>query len=231
MGSLRGGEPALTARAPARPSPRADPGDVVATGIGYTGPVHYAHVLADDEKRELLRIARATLREHGYSGRIPPGKPHRESLVAPAAVFVSLHRGGDLRGCIGSIEAERPLYRAVQEMAVAAASRDPRFSPLDPDELDGTEIEISVLGGARRIAGPDDVTIGTDGVWIEGHGRRGLLLPQVAPDAGWDAPTLIQKTCHKAGLPPDAWHDPDVKLWAFGAQVFSDQTHPPARRR
>jgi AmmeMemoRadiSam system protein A len=193
--------------------------------------VHYAHVLADDEKRELLRIARATLREHGYSGRIPPGKPHRESLVAPAAVFVSLHRGGELRGCIGSIEADRPLYRAIQEMAVSAATRDPRFSPLDADELDTTEIEISVLGGARRINGPDDLTIGEDGVWIEGHGRRGLLLPQVALEAEWDPATLIERTCQKAGLPVDAWRDPEVTLWAFGAQVFNDTTHPPARRR
>ena len=83
--------------------------------------VTYDHPLADDEKRELLRIARATLREHGYSGRIPPGKPHRESLVAPAAVFVSLHKGDALRGCIGGLEADKPLYRAIQEMAVAAA--------------------------------------------------------------------------------------------------------------
>jgi len=193
--------------------------------------VEYAHVLADDEKRELLRIARATLREHGYSGRIPPGKPHRESLVAPAAVFVSLHKDGELRGCIGSIEADRPLYRAIQEMAIAAATRDPRFSPLDPDELEGTEIEISVLGGARHVHGPGEVTIGEDGLWVEGHGRRGLLLPQVAPEAGWDAATLLERTCHKAGLPPDAWKDPEVTVWAFGAQVFNDTTHPPARRR
>lgn len=190
----------------------------------------YAHTLADDEKRELLRIARATLREHGFSGRIPPGKPHRECLVAPAAVFVSLHQKEQLRGCIGSTEADRPLYRAVQEMAIAAASRDPRFPPLDPDELESTEIEISVLGGARTIKGPDDLVIGRDGVWIEGHGRRGLLLPQVAPEAGWDAATLLVRTCQKAGLPDDAWKDDGVTVHAFGAQVFSDTTHPPAKR-
>ncbi len=190
----------------------------------------YAHVLADDEKRELLRIARATLREHGFSGRIPPGKPHRECLVAPAAVFVSLHQGKTLRGCIGSTEADRPLFRAVQEMAVAAATRDPRFAPLDPDELDQTEIEISVLSGARKIKGPTEIVIGTDGLWIEGHGRRGLLLPQVAPEAGWDATTLLARTCAKAGLPDDAWSDGAVTVHAFGAQVFSDHTHPPAKR-
>jgi AmmeMemoRadiSam system protein A len=192
--------------------------------------VFYAHTLADDEKRELLRIARATLREHGFSGRIPPGKPHRESLVAPAAVFVSLHQGKQLRGCIGSTEADRPLFRAVQEMAIAAATRDPRFSPLDPDELDQTEIEISVLSGARRVKGPEEIAIGQDGIWIESQGHRGLLLPQVAPEAGWDAATLLARTCQKAGLPDDAWRGDGVTVHAFGAQVFSDHTHPPARR-
>ncbi|HTJ43018.1 MAG TPA: AmmeMemoRadiSam system protein A [Kofleriaceae bacterium] len=190
----------------------------------------YSHTLADDEKRELLRIARATLREHGFSGRIPPGKPHRECLVAPAAVFVSLHKGKTLRGCIGSTEADKPLYRAVQEMAIAAATRDPRFPPLDPDELEATEIEISVLGGARTIKSPEDIVIGRDGLWIEGHGRRGLLLPQVAPEAGWDAATLLARTCEKATLPPDAWKDAEVTVHAFGAQVFNDHTHPPIKR-
>jgi AmmeMemoRadiSam system protein A len=192
--------------------------------------VFYDHTLLDDEKRELLRIARATLREHGFSGRIPPGKPHRECLVAPAAVFVSLHQGKQLRGCIGSTEADRPLYRAVQEMAIAAASRDPRFPPLEPDELETTEIEISVLSGARKIKGPAEIEIGKDGLWIEGHGRRGLLLPQVATDAGWDAAMLLARTCAKAGLPDDAWTDAAVTVHAFGAQVFSDTTHPPAKR-
>ncbi len=190
----------------------------------------YAHVLADDEKRELLRIARATLREHAFSGRIPPGKPHRECLVAPAAVFVSLHKEKALRGCIGSTEADRPLYRAVQEMAISAATKDPRFPPLAPDELEKIEIEISVLGNARTIKRPEDLVIGEDGAWIEGHGRRGLLLPQVAPEAGWDGATLLSKTCQKAGLPDDAWKDPAITAHAFRAQVFSDHTHPPAKR-
>jgi AmmeMemoRadiSam system protein A len=192
--------------------------------------VTYTHQLADDEKRELLRIARATLREHSFSGRIPPGKPHRESLLAPAAVFVTLHRDDALRGCIGTVDEEKPLYRAVQEMAVAAATRDPRFPAVDPDEVDDLQIEISVLGAARKIAGPDDLVIGQDGVRIDAGGRRGLLLPQVAPEAGWDASTLLAKTCAKAGLPEDAWRQADAQVVAFGAQVFSDTTHPPVPR-
>jgi AmmeMemoRadiSam system protein A len=192
--------------------------------------VGYAHPLADDEKRELLRIARATLREHSFSGRIPPGKPHRETLLTPAAVFVSLHAVDELRGCIGTTEAEKPLYRAIQEMAVAAATRDPRFPPIAAEELDDILIEISVLGAARRIKGPGELTIGTDGVRVEIDGKRGLLLPQVATSAGWDAATLLAKTCEKAGAGAEAWKQPDASLLAFGAQVFSDTTHPPARK-
>lgn len=188
--------------------------------------VEYGHVLADDEKRELLRIARATLKEHVFSGRIPPGKPHRESLCAPAGVFVSLHEGNELRGCIGTIEAEKPLYRVVQEMAVAAASRDPRFPPVAEDEIEDLTIEISVLGSARTVRGPDDLHLGDDGLCLDLGDRRGLLLPQVAVHAGWDAATFVAKTCHKAGLAVDAWRDPAAKLTAFTAQVFSDTTHP-----
>ncbi len=190
----------------------------------------YSHQLADDEKRELLRIARATLREHSFSGRIPPGKPHRESLLAPASVFVSLHEGEDLRGCIGNIDEEKPIYRAVQEMAVAAATRDPRFAAVKAEELDDLVIEISVLGPTRKIAGPDDLVIGTDGVRLEVDGRRGLLLPQVATEHGWDATTLLAKVCVKAGLPAEAWSREGVQVLAFGAQVFSEKTHPPAKR-
>jgi AmmeMemoRadiSam system protein A len=184
--------------------------------------VSYPHVLAADEQRELLRIARATLREHQRSGNLPPGKPHRDTLLAPAAVFVTLHKAGDLRGCIGTTVAERPIYRAVQEMAVAAATRDPRFPPVTPDELGDVDLEISVLGALRPIAGPADLVIGRDGVVVEGLGRRGLLLPQVATEAGWDAEALLDRTCQKAGLPRDTWRAGTVKLFAFSTQVFSE---------
>lgn len=190
----------------------------------------YDHELNDDEKRELLRIARATLREFLRSGRIPPGKPHRASLVAEAGVFVTLHHRGELRGCIGHVEETKPIYKIIQEMAVAAASRDPRFAPLAVDELDDCDIEISVLGSHARVAGPDEVVIGTHGLVIDAAGRRGLLLPQVAVEHGWDAAGFLEHLCRKADLPGDAWRDPAARIERFTAQVFSDQTHPPARR-
>jgi AmmeMemoRadiSam system protein A len=184
----------------------------------------YPHVLAADEQRELLRIARATLREHARTGRFPPGKPHRESLLAPAAVFVSLHVGGELRGCIGTTIATHPIYRAVQEMAVAAATRDPRFSPVVVDELVALEIEISVLGPLGKIASHADIVIGRDGVVVEGRGHRGLLLPQVAVESGWTAEAFVERTCQKAGLPRDAWRGGDLDLFVFSTQVFSEAT-------
>lgn len=186
----------------------------------------YDHVLNDDEKRELLRIARGTLREHFYTGRIPPGKPHRDSLTAHAGAFVTLHKDGALRGCIGTQEETKPLFRTVQEMARAAASRDPRFEPVEEDEIDELEIEISVLGDHRTITDPGEIAVGTHGLTIEHGDKRGLLLPQVASENGWTAEEFLEHLCTKAGLDKAAWRDGDAVLATFTAQVFSDKTHP-----
>jgi len=190
----------------------------------------YQFILADDEKRELLRIARATLREYLRSGRIPPGKPHRESMLAEAGAFVSLHsKGGELRGCIGHLGESKPLYKVIQEMAVAAASRDPRFPPLEPEDLDDTEVEISVLGAAEQVRDPSGITIGEHGLLIERDAHRGLLLPQVATEHDLDATGFLEAVCRKAQLPTDAWRSPETTVQRFTAQVFSDQTHPRTR--
>jgi uncharacterized protein len=183
----------------------------------------YDHVLSFDERKELLRIARATLREFLRSGIIPPGKPHRDCLVAPAAVFVTLHLESALRGCIGTQTEDKPLYRAVQEMAVAAATRDPRFEPVTANELADIDIQISVLSDRQRCTGAGSVSVGVHGLCIEARGHRGLLLPQVAVDAGWDATTFLARVCAKAGLPDDAWQDQDAVVETFTAQVFQDQ--------
>jgi AmmeMemoRadiSam system protein A len=190
----------------------------------------YDHELTDDEKRELLRIARATLREHSRTGRIPPGKPHRASLTDEAAVFVTLHRGHALRGCIGTLHETKPLYKAVQEMAIAAATRDTRFGAVTEEEVPALTIEISVLGGHRRIASPDDIEIGRHGLVLSAGGHRGLLLPQVAVEHGWDAGTFLDKVCEKAGLAPGAWRSPDAELETFTAQVFDERSHPPLQQ-
>lgn len=187
----------------------------------------YDHVLTDEEKRELVRIARATLKEFVRSGRVPPGKPHRETLIAKAGAFVTLHRGDDLRGCIGTQQEETALYKTIQEMTVAAASRDARFPPVGDAELAHIVIEISVLGERRRITGPEEITLGHSGLCIAHRDRRGLLLPQVATEHGWDAETFLAKLCGKAGLDDDAWRHPEALVESFTAQVFNETTHPP----
>jgi hypothetical protein len=190
----------------------------------------YDHELTDDEKRELLRIARATLREHSRTGRVPPGKPHRASLTDDAAVFVTLHRGHALRGCIGTVRETMPLYKAVQDMAIAAATRDTRFGAVTEEELPALTIEISVLGRHRRIRSPSEVEIGAHGLVIAADDRRGLLLPQVAVEHGWDATVFLDKVCEKAGLAPGTWQRADAEVETFTAQVFDERSHPPLKR-
>jgi AmmeMemoRadiSam system protein A len=184
----------------------------------------YDHLLTDDEKRELLRIARATLREFLASGRMPPGSPHKESLVAPGGAFVSLHHKGGLRGCIGTFADTTPLFRTVQEMAVAAAVRDPRFEPVAPEDLAGVEIEISVLSSLSPVADPTTIQVGRDGIHVSRGRLRGVLLPQVATEHGWDRETFLEQTCRKAGLPEDAWRQPGTLVEVFTAQVFSESS-------
>jgi len=186
----------------------------------------YDHKLTDDEKRELLRIARSTLREFLYSGRVPPGKPHRESLVAEAGAFVTLHKDNELRGCIGTQQEDKPLFKTIQEMAVAAASRDPRFEPVGDAEMDALSIEISVLGERTAISNATDIEVGVHGLVISGRGRRGLLLPQVASENAWDAETFLSHVCKKAGLEGEDWRGDETTIETFTAQVFSEKTHP-----
>ena len=187
----------------------------------------YQHVLTDDEKRELLRIARATLREFLRSGRIPPGKPHRESLLADANVFISLEYDGVLRGYTGTAEAGKPIYRVVQETTVAAANGDEQFTPIQEKELDDLRIEISVLGPSQKITTVEDIEVGNHGIVVQQGEQRGLLLPQVAAKHHWDAETFLGKTCIQAGLDKDAWRDAPTIAEAFTVQVFGDP-FPPA---
>jgi AmmeMemoRadiSam system protein A len=180
-----------------------------------------ANGLDDNDKRELLRIARATLREYLTTGFMPPGAPHRESLLAPRGAFVTIHTGGELRGCIGRVDADTPLYLAVEQLAVAAATRDPRFDPLRAEELKDTRIEISVLSAVRSTK-PDEVEIGKHGVVVTRGVRRGLLLPQVAVEHHLDREKFLDETCGKAGLPPGAWKEPGTILQTFTAEVFRE---------
>jgi AmmeMemoRadiSam system protein A len=135
---------------------------------------------------------------------------------------VTLKKAGELRGCIGTLAPHGNLAPAVSEYALRAALEDPRFAPLAAEELPDCRIEISVLSPPEPISGPDEIEIGRDGLILEKDGRRGLLLPQVATEWGFDAERFLAEVARKAGLPGEAWKDPAARLWAFRAEAFSE---------
>jgi uncharacterized protein len=178
--------------------------------------------LSAADQELLFRVARESIQAHlkGQPTGLPPDPP--PILTQPMGVFVTLNRHGRLRGCIGYLDAVQPLLAAVQEMAVAAAFRDPRFPPLREEELADLEIEISVLSPMRPIKNIDEIQVGRHGLYLEQGSYRGLLLPQVATEYGWDRLTFLRQTCSKAGLPPDAWEDPATKIYVFSADIFHE---------
>jgi len=145
-----------------------------------------------------------------------------EALRRPAGAFVTLTKGGDLRGCIGSIRAVEPLYRAVAASAVSAAFRDPRFYPLRREEMPQIALEISVMGPIEPVKNIDDVEVGRDGLIISRGRNAGLLLPQVATEYGWDRQTFLDQTCIKAGLERGAWRSEQTRIEKFAAEVFGE---------
>ncbi len=180
-----------------------------------------ASVLTREQRQALLDVARQAIREHLARGRAFRPEHGDPALDVPAGAFVSLHVDGNLRGCIGNLYDQEPAAQTVSRMAVEAATRDPRFPELRVDELRRVDIEISVLGPLVRLA-PEDVVVGTHGLYVVSEHRRGVLLPQVAVDHGWSRERFLSETCRKAGLAADAWQGSDVKLFGFEAQVFSD---------
>lgn len=177
---------------------------------------------SERDRTLLLQIAREAIAAHvNRQSQAAISSLQSAILARPAGAFVTLHKGGDLRGCIGHIEATEPLGQVVARCAVAACSSDPRFPPVTPGELGAIDLEISLLGPLEPIAGPQDILVGRDGLVVERGWQRGLLLPQVATEWGWDADTFLAHTCQKAGLPRDAWQN-GAKVWRFEAEVFRE---------
>lgn len=178
-------------------------------------------------RARLLEIGREAIFYRLSRGSVPPFSIMEPELLEKAAAFVSLHLDGDLRGCIGTLTAEHPLWEAVAEMAVAAATGDPRFPSLTTRELPRTDLEISVLTPFVPIA-VDAIVVGTHGLYLAKGPRRGVLLPQVATQYGWSRDEYLAQLCRKAGLAEDAWSDKDTRLFAFGAEVFSNASESEA---
>ena len=175
---------------------------------------------ADDRLRVLSEARRAVAAAIAGQRPAPPSAEGVFSLRA--GVFVSWHRDGELRGCIGQPSGDRPLAETVGRCAIAAATEDPRFPPVTAAELEACDLEVSVLGPMTPVAWPDEIIVGRHGLIVEQHGRRGLLLPQVATEYGWDRETFLAHTCMKAGLPRDAWKT-GARLLRFDAEVFAER--------
>jgi AmmeMemoRadiSam system protein A len=171
----------------------------------------------------LLQIARQSIEGRLQQGKIPDFSISEPELLEKGAAFVTLTKGGRLRGCIGYTEALYPLHQTVASCAVSAAFSDPRFAPLRVDELPQIEIEISVLTPLQKIRDISEIEVGVHGLLISKGFNRGLLLPQVATEYGWDRDTFLQQTCRKAGLPADAWEE-GADIYVFSAEIFHERT-------
>jgi AmmeMemoRadiSam system protein A len=177
-------------------------------------------MLDERDRKALLEIARRAITAY-VNREPPPPAVATGGLDRPAGAFVTIHNDGELRGCIGHIEADRPLARVVADCAVAACSSDPRFPAVTSGELSHLELEVSVLGPLEPVNDLEEIAIGRHGLVVEMGWHRGLLLPQVATEWNWDRLKFLEQTCHKAGLPRDAWKN-GAKVWRFDAEVFSE---------
>jgi AmmeMemoRadiSam system protein A len=177
--------------------------------------------LLNAERRILLALARRAIIEAVVNNRLLEVPPPVGALARPSGAFVSLHRHGRLRGCIGQIEPADSLAVTVARCAVSAAVEDPRFYPVTPEELGELEIEISILSPLQLIQ-PEQIEVGKHGLLVTRGRMRGLLLPQVATQYRWTRERFLEETCYKAGLERDDWKDPAARVEAFTAEVFSE---------
>ena len=179
-------------------------------------------LLTKKEQRELLKIARDAIVTVVTNGNTPSAQTASPGLNGPNGCFVTIKQQGRLRGCIGNFLSDQPLYRLTQEMARSAATRDPRFYPMKPHDLDDFHLEVSVLSPLRKVAAIEEIQVGRHGIYIVKGSYRGVLLPQVATEYGWDRDTFLKHTCLKAGLPEDAW-ETECDIFIFSAQVFGEE--------
>lgn len=182
--------------------------------------------LTDDEKKFMLRLARSTILDFLNERPLQKQDYFSETLKTKCGAFVTLHIRGQLRGCIGYVTAIKPLQEAIADLAISAAFNDPRFPPLRKTEFDQIDIEISVLTPLQNVSNIDEIQVGRDGLVIKQGAYQGLLLPQVATEYGWDTLTFLHETCHKAGLPADAWQDEHTEIFRFQALIFSENDYP-----
>lgn len=200
----------------------ADSGDVSGDKsyvVGYGALGFYRRPLSPATRSSILSLARETVARYVTGTPLPEWQGEDRRIRADGAVFVTLkEKNGRLRGCIGNMQATAPLYRSVMQNAVAAASKDPRFSPVTPAELDGLSVEVTVLTPMEPLAGVEEIVIGRDGLYLDAGMRSSVFLPQVPVEQGWNLQTYLAELALKAGLPPDGWKR--GKLYRFGAEII-----------
>jgi AmmeMemoRadiSam system protein A len=177
--------------------------------------------LTRDQEKSLLRLARLAITLHLQEGTSPSMETDDATFKQKRGAFVSLKVKDQLRGCIGNPIPLKPLFETIIDVAISAATKDFRFSPLDQKELYETKIEISVLSQPKLIKDISEIEVGKHGIIITRGLSRGLLLPQVPVEWGWDLETFLSHGCMKAGIEEDAWKkEPQIEI--FTAQVFSE---------
>jgi len=178
--------------------------------------------LSKEEKVKLLEIAKLSIIEAVTGKRQFFPNVTEEKLKENCGAFVTIKENNELRGCIGYIQAVKPLYETVKDVAKSAAVNDYRFNPVAENELDKLELEISVLTPLKKIKDINEIEVGKHGLVMKQGFNSGLLLPQVATEYNWDKETFLKETCRKAGLPQDAWKDKSTEIYTFSAEVFGE---------
>jgi len=187
--------------------------------------------LTSSEKKTLLELARTTIARYLADGSRPELPEAKGVFGEICGAFVTLHKRNNLRGCIGNMIGRGPLIETIQEMAIAAATEDPRFPQVKPDELKDIDIEISVLSPMKRIKDVSEIEVGTHGILMRNGFNQGVLLPQVATEWKWGREEFLRNTCLKAGLPTEAWKDPSTIIEIFSAEVFREKKTTEACRQ
>jgi AmmeMemoRadiSam system protein A len=174
-------------------------------------------------KKEMLKLARNTVEMYVKERKTPSIEHVSQELKEKRGAFVTLHKKGNLRGCIGYTEPYFPLGETIVKTAVSASTKDNRFTPVKEEELKDIDIEISVLSPVRKVVNTEEIKVGIHGLVVSKGYYSGLLLPQVATNYNWDREEFLAQTCWKAGLPPDAWKDKDCEIYLFSAEVFGEK--------
>lgn len=179
-------------------------------------------MLTSEEGQTLLTIAREAI-HHCVENKPYHCAPREEKgLNITLGCFVTIKINGQLRGCIGNFHGREPLFKDVADMAIAAATKDPRFPPMDVVELENFDLEITVLSPLEKTDDVSTIEIGRHGIYIERGFHRGVLLPQVATEHGWNRHTFLEQTCIKAGLETNAWRSPETDIFIFSGQIITE---------